>query len=56
MNERENKMRINQLYNLLWDCIEQLGENEFSYAEVIGILEVIKQELIQQSKEPDGQI
>jgi hypothetical protein len=47
---KENQQRINYLYNIIWDCIEEIAGNESSYAEVIGILEVIKQELIEQSK------
>jgi hypothetical protein len=51
MNNFENQNRINTLYNLIWECIEEIAGNESSYAEVIGILEVIQAELIQQSKE-----
>jgi hypothetical protein len=53
MSNYESQKRINFLYNLIWECIEEIAGNESSYAEVIGILEVIKQELIIQSKKED---
>jgi len=51
MNNLENQKRLNTLYSLIWEYIEEVAGNESSYVEVIGILEVIKQELIQESKE-----
>ena len=37
------------LYDIIWDTLESGGN--FSYTEVIGTLEMIKQELIQEALE-----
>ncbi len=42
-----------KLYDLLWDAIEGFGE--YSYFEVIGVLELIKTDLINELNEISNQ-